>query len=314
MLNLSNRPLWRTVRGGASTYADRLTQPYSGRIRTNHRVVGVERTQSGVRIQTPGVGHVHDHVVLACHADQALALLGAGATREERTRLGAFRSTRNLAVLHTDATFMPRRRRVWASWNYLGGTGADAMPRVTYWMNQLQNLPGETGYFVTLNPPRPPSSGTLLHSEVYEHPTLFRYTHSVREVWRDGQFVSLVSETNDDGKQFSVNARRTEQNVVVQASPPAAAVLGPDAIPLTHWNILCMRRPLFNPQDGVFVDSRVTEGGDELVTLADGGRVAARHYSLRGKVMLDDWYDRAGVWAALRGTAKDGSIIDYRRA
>ena len=67
---------------------------------------------------------------------------------------------------------MPRRRRVWASWNYLGGTGADAMPCVTYWMNQLQNLPGETGYFVTLNPPRPPSSGTLLHSEVYEHPVM----------------------------------------------------------------------------------------------------------------------------------------------
>ena len=144
--------------------------------------------------------------------------------------------------------------------------------------------------------------------------TLFRYAHSVREVWRDGQFVSLVSETNDDGKQFNVNARRTEQNVSVRASPPAAAMLAPDAIPLTHWNILCMRRPLFNPQDGVLVDSRVIEGGDETVRLADGGLVAARHYSLRGKVNLDDWYDRADVWTALRSPAKDGSIIDYRRA
>jgi predicted NAD/FAD-binding protein len=85
--------------------------------------------------------------------------------------LGAFRYTRNLAVLHTDASLMPRRRGVWASWNYLGQSGhTDARPCVTYWMNRLQCLKGETQYFVTLNPARAPRPGTLLRSESYEHP------------------------------------------------------------------------------------------------------------------------------------------------
>ena len=89
----------------------------------------------------------------------------------ERTLLGAFRYSRNLAVLHTDETFMPKRRAVWSSWNYLGSRRA---PRdqvcVTYWMNLLQNIDSDRPLFVTLNPPRAPRAGTLLHSEIYEHP------------------------------------------------------------------------------------------------------------------------------------------------
>jgi predicted NAD/FAD-binding protein len=107
---------------------------------------------------------------MATHADQALAAL-ADASERERELLGAFRYSRNLAVLHTDDSFMPRRRAVWSSWNYLGArnaTGGDVC--VTYWMNRLQNLSSKRPLFVTLNPPRPPRAGTLLHSEVYDHP------------------------------------------------------------------------------------------------------------------------------------------------
>jgi uncharacterized protein len=106
-----------------------------------------------------------DHVVIGAHADQALALL-AEPTAQERELLGAFRYSRNLTILHTDAGLMPRRRRAWASWNYIGADGGLC---VTYWMNRLQGLPGQD-LFVTLNPPRPPAPGTLLRSELYEHP------------------------------------------------------------------------------------------------------------------------------------------------
>ncbi len=86
---------------------------------------------------------------------------------------------------------------------------------------------------------------------------LFRYTHSVRETWRDGQFETLDSTTDDDGKPFKVHAERGAAGVTVEASTIARAVLPPETIPLTHWNILCMERPLFNPQDGTRIDSRV---------------------------------------------------------
>ena len=89
----------------------------------------------------------------------------------EQNLLGAFRYSRNLAVLHTDDSFMPKRRAVWSSWNYIGSrdVASDGVC-VTYWMNRLQNIESEKPLFVTLNPPRPPRAGTLLHSEVYDHP------------------------------------------------------------------------------------------------------------------------------------------------
>jgi predicted NAD/FAD-binding protein len=171
LLQVSDRPVWRTVTGGCREYVSRLTERFAGRIHTNRPVRAIERLDGGVRVRCDDGARTHDHVVLACHADQALALLGCEATLRETEVLGAFRYTRNLAVLHTDASLMPRRRGVWASWNYIGRSRqADAQPCVTYWMNRLQSLPGPTQYFVTLNPPRPPAKGTLLRTESYEHP------------------------------------------------------------------------------------------------------------------------------------------------
>ena len=111
--------------------------------------------------------------MIACHADQGLALL-AQPTAAERQVLGAFSYTRNLAVLHADASFMPQRRKAWSSWNYLGltqdGSGAGRALCVTYWMNLLQDLPRETPLFVTLNPVRPPDPARTLRTERYAHP------------------------------------------------------------------------------------------------------------------------------------------------
>lgn len=165
LLKLAGRPLWRTVEGGSRVYVERLASAIPD-IRLDCGVTTVRRTGEGVVVQD-GRGGVErfDHVVIGAHADQALAML-AEPTMQERALLGAFRYSRNLTVLHMDRSLMPRRRRAWASWNYIG---ADDGLCVTYWMNRLQGLPGQD-LFVTLNPPRPPRPDTLLRSELYEHP------------------------------------------------------------------------------------------------------------------------------------------------
>lgn len=171
LLKVANRPAWRTVTGGSCEYVAKLTEGFASRIRTGRPVLAVERLEEGVRVRSGSGAHVYDDVVLACHADQALSLLGVDAAPRERDLLGAFRYSRNVAVLHTDKALMPHRRAVWASWNYLGRSDAETMPPcITYWMNRLQGLPGQTDYFVTLNPPQAPRPGKLLRSESYEHP------------------------------------------------------------------------------------------------------------------------------------------------
>jgi len=129
----------------------------------------VRRTSTGAAVLDAQGSETHfDHVVVATHANQALALL-TDADGMDRDVLGAFRYSRNLAVLHTDERFMPRRRAAWSSWNFIGDRDAPAGVCVTYWMNRLQSLPGPN-LFVTLNPAQPPHAGALLHSEIYEHP------------------------------------------------------------------------------------------------------------------------------------------------
>ena len=166
LLKLAGRPLWRTVIGGSRTYVDKIAAVLGSGVRLGRDVVGVHRTGDGVIVsERNGRRERFDHVVIATHADQALALL-AEPTEAERRTLGAFRYSRNLAVLHTDPALMPKRRRAWASWNYIGSDGGLC---VSYWMNKLQGLPGQD-LFVTLNPPQPPRADALLRSELYEHP------------------------------------------------------------------------------------------------------------------------------------------------
>jgi hypothetical protein len=142
---------------------------------------------------------------------------------------------------------------------------------------------------------------------------LYRYNHSAREAWRDGQFQELTSETNDDGKRFQVKVFRENARIHVDIPSRPRAVMPVDTIPLTHWNVQCMRQPLINPQDGSPIVSRIVPRGAERVASAGGQTVPAQRYSLVGDVTLDDWYDSAMRWAALRTKAKDGSMVEYRR-
>jgi predicted NAD/FAD-binding protein len=170
LLRLAGRPQWRTVKGGSRAYVARLSASFAGRIRLNAGAIRIRRLADGVEVRdTTGAVDRFDHVVIATHADQALASL-ADPTPAEVALLGAFPYSRNLAVLHCDPRFMPRRRAAWASWNHVSGTPGEPGVCVTYWMNRLQRLRSPAPLFVTLNPPRPPRAGMLLHSELYDHP------------------------------------------------------------------------------------------------------------------------------------------------
>jgi predicted NAD/FAD-binding protein len=176
LLQATSRPQWRTVIGGSQAYVKKLTAGFRQRIHLGRAVVGVRRTAAGVALHTiDGAVLDYDHVVMAAHADQSLALL-EDADGEERRLLGAFSYQENRAVLHSDAALMPRRRAAWASWNYLAehGTHDETRLSVSYWMNRLQNLPGDQPYFVTLNPMREPDPASVHASFVYHHPMFDR--------------------------------------------------------------------------------------------------------------------------------------------
>lgn len=174
LLKLDDRPVWRTVAGGSREYVKRLTADYADRVRLGNAARRVIRRGRGAWVEDAQGTLTHfDHVVIGAHSDEALALLDAP-TPLERELLGAIRYQANPAVLHQDAGFMPRRRRVWSSWNYLRDGTADAARSVfvTYWMNRLQGIDPAQPLFVTLNPPREPAQGTVLGSYTYYHPLL----------------------------------------------------------------------------------------------------------------------------------------------
>jgi uncharacterized protein len=184
LLKMWNRPPWRTVLGGSRAYVERLTRSYKDRIRLAAVVTAVHRCEDFVQVRDRD-GHVEtfDDVVIAAHADQALAMLD-DPTAQERRLLGAFRYSANLAVLHADPSLMPKRRVVWSSWNHIGRDDPEAQdcPTVTYWMNSLQNIPHDTPLFVTLNPQRMPQHEHC--REIYDHPLFDSAAISAqRELW-----------------------------------------------------------------------------------------------------------------------------------
>ena len=154
LLEWGRREKWQTVSGGSMTYVKKLIA--NGlQLRSGDAVVNVKRGD-GVTLLRCASGHEKkfDHVVLATHADQALAILDQPSA-DERALLSPFHYSNNEVVVHRDQKLMPKRKRLWSSWNYVGGDKPDKCG-VTYWMNSLQNLASKTQYFVSLNPPKAP--------------------------------------------------------------------------------------------------------------------------------------------------------------
>jgi len=171
LLQVSDRPQWRTVRGGSRNYVDKLLAAIPSR-RLATPVTSITRGAPGarsVRVATAHGAEQYDHVVLACHSDESLRLLD-DARADERSVLEAVRYQPNRAVLHTDASCLPVARKAWSAWNYQSNAAPTPEVCVHYLLNMLQPLPCTTPVIVSLNPLDEPAPSTVLASFDYAHP------------------------------------------------------------------------------------------------------------------------------------------------
>ncbi len=174
MYSLRDRPRWRTIAGGSHRYVEAISVPWRDRVRLNAPVRRIERAAAGVLVEADGCeSQRFDEVVIATHSDQALTML-ADPSAAERQVLGAIPYQRNEAVLHTDASLMPRRRPVWSSWNFHLAEGPPRGSTVTYWMNNLQRLGTKRDYFVTLNRGEEIDPTAVIRRFEYDHPIYTR--------------------------------------------------------------------------------------------------------------------------------------------
>jgi uncharacterized protein len=174
LLAITNRPQWRTVRGGSIHYVQKIIAALKD-VRIGVGATRIERDVAGVRVWSGQHSEAFDRVVLACHSDEALALL-ASPSETEQNALSAVKYQPNTAVLHTDVSLMPKRRKAWSAWNYLvlsdQDGNAESKVSLTYWINTLQPLPCKTNVFVTLNPAREPDPAKTYQRIEYAHPLL----------------------------------------------------------------------------------------------------------------------------------------------
>ncbi len=193
LLGLYGRPQWRVVAGGSKRYVEALVRPFRSSIRLSTPVERIVRSEQQVEVhslRSDGARQSdrYDHVILAVHSDQALRLL-ADPSPAEREVLGAIPYQRNVAVLHTDPSLMPRRKRAWASWNYHRLATDAPTVAVTYWMNRLQSLGSSRQFFVTLNRQADIAPAQIIGTFVYHHPILNAGAHSAQR--RHGEISGL---------------------------------------------------------------------------------------------------------------------------
>ena len=182
MLQLSGRPQWRVVTGGSAQYLHAFSGCFGGSIWTADPVTAVRRGSAGVEITSRSGVHRFDAVVMACHSDQALALL-SDPSRQENEILGAIDYQQNRVVVHSDERVMPRRRAAWSSWNALVADRGAEVCQVTYWMNLLQGIPGDQNFFVTLNPHEPLRD--VWSERRYAHPVFTTAALAAQRRWAE---------------------------------------------------------------------------------------------------------------------------------
>ncbi len=218
LLHVRHQPRWRTVEGGSQRYVDAVLGPLrtEGRLRLGTPVSKVRREPAGVEVVSESGVDTYDHVILATHSDQALALL-SDPDRGERETLEALRYQSNRAVLHTDASLLPAEPRAWASWNYHRLEGEQNEATLTYYLNRLQGIDSTTPVLVTLNHDEAIDPGKVLARMEYAHPVLDpaaarakghhgeingrRRTWFVGAYWADG--------FHEDGVRSAVDTCRT---------------------------------------------------------------------------------------------------------
>jgi len=188
LLQLRDRPTWRVVSGGSREYVSKLVADHKSRIRLSTPVRSVRRAGETVEVVSgTGDREIFDYVFIACHSDQALSLL-ADASLAERSVLGAIRYQANEAILHTDQSLMPQRRRAWAAWNYHIPQSESEHVAVTYNMNILQGLDAQRQYCVTLNSDQDIEPQKIISRIQYEHPVYSREAVAAQQ--RQGELNS----------------------------------------------------------------------------------------------------------------------------
>jgi predicted NAD/FAD-binding protein len=171
----AKRPLWRTIAGGSRTYVNKIAASLGPRLKLGAAAVKVRRVGAKMEVSFQnGAFDTFDHVILACHSDQALGMLDDSAS-DARAQLSAIRYAPNTAYLHRDLALMPKRRAAWASWNYLRNAGLkEGDVCVSYWMNLLQSIDHQRPLFVTLNPRQKPDPSLTFGTYSYDHPQFDR--------------------------------------------------------------------------------------------------------------------------------------------
>ncbi len=175
LLQVFDRPLWRTVQGGAREYVRKIAGQLAAQgvvVRLACPASTLTRDGAGLMLTHAQGSERFDQVVMSCHSDQTLAILGSSASEAQREVLAAIRYQPNRAVLHTDPALLPRDRKLWSAWNYFAGQGAPGQQPVgvSYLINKLQPLPFTSPVVVTLNPAREPDPAKVIAEFDYAHP------------------------------------------------------------------------------------------------------------------------------------------------
>jgi predicted NAD/FAD-binding protein len=200
MLNVFDQPTWRVVKGGSRQYIDPLTRPFRDRIRLSTPVEMVQRFGDRVAITPRGAeAENYDHVIMACHSDQALAML-ADPSDAERELLGAIPYQKNDTVLHTDCRLLPSIPKARASWNCLLPRKQQDSVVLTYWMNLLQNIKAPVDFCVTLNSPEVIAADKIIRRLTYHHPV---YSTATFEAQKRRDEISGVNRTSYCGAYWS---------------------------------------------------------------------------------------------------------------
>ena len=171
LLQLFNRPKWRTIKNGSQSYIDAILQKTNLKYFTSHPIQSIERDANGVKIYSSNGPVEFDAIVIATHADQALKMLRSP-TSLESDLLGKWQYSKNPTSLHSDISLMPPKRSAWSSWMY--SKKDDGVMTASYYMNRLQSLPNTTDYFVSLNDNNSIDQSKTIYKTIYEHPMMTR--------------------------------------------------------------------------------------------------------------------------------------------
>ena len=171
LLNIYNRPKWSTVNKGSREYVKKIQSLLKGKIYTNAKVNKISKSKEGIRVHYQDGIKTFDKVILACHADQSSEILIENFS-EEANLLKDFKYQKNTSILHSDINFMPKRKSVWSSWNYITETGNSGNLSITYWMNELQGLNSPKPILLSLNPKILPNPDLIYGQYSYSHPIL----------------------------------------------------------------------------------------------------------------------------------------------